>query len=173
MFQKALLFIVSILTSIGIISRPANFPSNDNTYMTQQSTTSSDTVTDIRANSLTTDTAVVTPSTTPRPSEVIYIKPDYSELVAKLRTERDCWRKVEPEDRLDCDGYGSGLDEMRKKIDCQLKQRARFNEDEIAKAIETISKAIDKLNAGVFVDIYDTKNNPQCPGSSRSLMPVL
>ena len=83
--------------------------------------------------------------------------PDYSELINELEKRIKCWEDNPPKSGIhkDC---SSGEDRCIETI-----VYGSYHEEEVRDAIDQIIKSIDKLRAGIFVDIYSENAGPLCP----------
>lgn len=97
---------------------------------------------------------------------IIYVKPDYSELIKKLEGIKACWSKAKKEVlKENCTSVGT-------KEFCKREGTGKYvsySSKEKKKAQDKIDIAINKLNRGVFVDIYEPGSIPYCPNGSVPL----
>lgn len=151
--------VISALSIIGVGNHPVSqAPITTNTPEVIES---SESTTPTKENTIKQDTIQ-------NVQQAVIVKPDYSELVASLRVQRDCWRSIEPKKKPKCD---SG--DINEKMRCIEKLSYPYvSQSQKDDADKKITDAINKLKVGILVDIHDTSVVPPCPTKPTQLHTV-
>jgi len=127
------------------------------------------------------EVAVEQPVEVEQEPQIIYVKPDYSELIKQLRKEIECWEGVEykrisvTEQKKECpkspegevedksSKYSRMLDKIEKCGPIISIKEVPYPDEEKKEIIEKIEQGIRRLEDGVFIDIHNRETIPQCP----------